>query len=386
MFTRLAIFVAICGVSPLLSGPIAADDKEPSKDDPILHRIFVNRKVGFIDSSGRIVIEPQFDWACEFSEGLCQARRDSKEGYIDSSGNWAFEIAVHDDRPFRCGVAVCVGKRWGIADRSGRVINCPFDWMEDFSEGLSAVHVYEKSQFAEGDPRRLDEWRQKKCGYVDTSGKLVIPLQYTAAGSFSEGLAPVYVGGVDRMCTGLDSGHWGYINTKGEMVIKPQFSLAKPFSEGLACVSFDGNNYGWIDKTGKFAIKMRRLRIAMSFHDGVARIRGDSDSVPGWNDFGYIDRAGGVFIHPVFDAGSSPFSQGLASAREEPTWDAAKLEWNQGKYGYVDKRGNWVVEPQYTHAGPYRGGVALVQTETQVAYIDRAGKKIWSADLQPPAK
>lgn len=388
MRTRLSLLATICCcVNSLLSSATAAEDAGPRKDEPVLHRISVNRKVGFIDSSGKVVIEPQFDWAYEFSEGLSQARLGDKEGYIDSTGKWVFEINTHDDRPFRCGVAVvCTGKRTGIVDRTGKVIDCPFDWMEEFSEGLSAVFVYEKSQFAEGDPKRLSEWRQKKCGYADTRGKLAIPLKYTAAGPFSEGLAPVYVGGVDRMCTGLDSGHWGYINAKGEMVIKPQFANAQPFSEGLACVTFDGNNYGWIDKTGKFAIKMRRLRIAMSFHDGAARIRGDQDSIPGWNDFGYIDRNGEVFVHPVFDAGISPFTEGLTSARERPTWDADKKEWIQGKYGYVDKRGNWIVEPQYTHAGSFRNGLARVSTETQVAYIDRTGKKVWSADRPPAAK
>lgn len=363
----------------------AVEPPAPKAEESDLYRIWVNKKVGFIDRSGRVVIEPKFNWAYDFSEGLCQANLAGKEGYIDRKGNWAFEIDTHDDRPFRCGVAVvCTGKRTGIVDRTGRVIDCPFDWLEQFSEGLSAVYVYNKSLYADSDPKKAFEWRQRKCGFVNTSGKLVIPLEYTAAEPFSEGLAPVNVGGSDAMCTGLSGGKWGYINAKGEMAIKPQFTRAGEFSEGLAVVSYDGQNYGWIDKTGKFAIKMRRLTIATSFRDGVARIRGAPDSVPGGKDFGYIATDGEVFVHPVFNACTSPFSEGLAEARERPTWDAEKKDWIQGKYGFVDKRGTWVIEPQFTHTRPFRGGLAYVSKDGEMAYIDKEGRVIWSSSQVPP--
>jgi hypothetical protein len=38
------------------------------------------------------------------------------------------------------------------------------------------------------------------------------------------------------------------------MVIKPQFDMAGDFSEGLAQVKI-GNKWGYIDKTGRFAIR-----------------------------------------------------------------------------------------------------------------------------------
>ena len=33
------------------------------------------KKYGFIDKSGKVVIEPQFDWVSDFSEGLAKVRR-----------------------------------------------------------------------------------------------------------------------------------------------------------------------------------------------------------------------------------------------------------------------------------------------------------------------
>ena len=43
-------------------------------------------KYGFIDKSGKMVIEPQFDNAEPFSEGLAQVEKDGKLGFIDKSG------------------------------------------------------------------------------------------------------------------------------------------------------------------------------------------------------------------------------------------------------------------------------------------------------------
>jgi hypothetical protein len=382
MCFRFLNVVCVTVLCSFANSPVRGEERAAEKPDvPDLYRIWVEKKIGFIDRSGRVVIQPQFNWAYDFSEGLAQANVVGKEGYIDRTGNWAFEIDTHDDRPFRCGVAVvCTGKRTGIVDRTGQVIDCPFDWMNEFTEGLAGVAVYEKTDVTKTAETQFLGFRPRKWGFVDSAGKLVIPVKFTAVGSFSAGLAPVYLGGREEMCTGLHGGKWGYINREGELVIKPQFNSAGNFSEGLAVVSFDGKNYGWIDKGGKFAIKMRRLTIAMPFHDGVAWIRGAPDSLPGWNDFGYIAKDGNVFVHPAFRASIGPFSEGLAEAREPATWNAEKSDWTQGKYGYVDKRGKWVIEPQFTHTRPFRSGLASVQKDEKMAYIDVTGRVVWSAD------
>ena len=79
-----------------------------------------------------------------------------------------------------------------------------------------------------------------RFGYFDRNGETKIKPQFSDAGQFSEGLAPVAV----------DS-RWGYINKTGELTIKPRFDAALPFSRGLARVKFDGR-WRLIDKRGKY--------------------------------------------------------------------------------------------------------------------------------------
>ena len=341
-----------------------------------LHRIVVEKKWGFINRNGEIVIEPQFDWVREFSDGMCQASKGGKWGYIDQTGRWAFDAPLtHDDRPFRCGVAVVyTDKGQGIVNRTGSVIDCPFDWIHDFSEGLTAVFIrpeVKKRQPPQFGPT-LEQW-----GFVNTKGEVVVPTKFTSARAFSGGLAAVYVGGVNDSCTGLRDGKWGFMDQTGKFVIEPQFLFADSFSEGLATVSLDGKNYGWIDSRGKFVIQPRPFTIATSFHEGVARIRGTPEGDPGWKEFGYITKEGTVFVHPVYSAMSAPFCGGLAEARAHPVWDPMKESWVQGNYGYVDKQGCWVIDPQFSHSGPFQGGLACVQRDGMMMYIDKSGKTVW---------
>ena len=352
---------------------------------PMLYRVMVEKKFGFIDRSGDVVIPLDYDWVDEFSDGVSQVRKNGKTGYIDQTGKWLFDAEkTHDIRPFRCGVAINYtgDGRKAIVDRSGKFIPCPYDWMYEFSEDLSAVYIIP------------DEVKRKphdgffgpvhaKYGFADKSGKLVIPTKFISAGSFHEGLAAVYVGGADTGDTGLRGGKWGYIDKSGEMVIEPQFSSAHEFSEGLAAVTFDGINYGWIDRNGKFAIKMHRLTMAHDFHEGLAWIRGATDSVPGWRDFGFITKDGKFLLHPNFRNGGDRFSEGLLNTAPEPVWNAEKGVWVPGLHGYVNERGEWVIPPQFDSAQPFRGGLAYVMRGKERNYIDQTGKIVWPKAVKP---
>ncbi|EMJ63935.1 WG repeat-containing protein [Leptospira sp. P2653] len=62
-----------------------------------------------------------------------------------------------------------------------------------------------------------------KYGYIDKTGKFIIPSQFDNAHSFSEGLAAVQIGK-----------KWGFIDKTGNFVIQPRFDIASHFSGGLA--------------------------------------------------------------------------------------------------------------------------------------------------------
>ena len=86
--------------------------------------------------------------------------------------------------------------------------------------------------------------RDKKFGYIDRNGVIVIPAQFKRAENFSDGLARVMIGEKS-----------GFIDRNGKIVIPIKFDENRvgDFSEGLARVEIDGK-HGFIDLKGNMVI------------------------------------------------------------------------------------------------------------------------------------
>jgi len=83
----------------------------------------VGGKWGFTDKTARVVIEPKYDLAGWFSEGLAAVMVEGKWGYIDPSGKFVIEPKFDAAGWFEGGRAqVQLGDQWGYIDRSGRVV------------------------------------------------------------------------------------------------------------------------------------------------------------------------------------------------------------------------------------------------------------------------
>ncbi len=72
-----------------------------------------------------------------------------------------------------------------------------------------------------------------KVGFIDGTGRIIIPPRFEDVDDFSEGLARITITTDPRSYPFTKH---GYIDTTGEIVIKPQFDEAYNFSEGLALI------------------------------------------------------------------------------------------------------------------------------------------------------
>lgn len=230
-------------------------------------------RAGYIDKTGKFVIEPKFHSAYRFINGVARVEPDnagSSTGYayIDRTG----KIVTPDDlTPFehrepelKLDEPPEIYEDSG-SNSAGRYLITHGDLeMLPFSEGLALAKK----------KNTIDEW-----GFVDKSFNFVIPPGiFTDARHFTEGLAPAE-GLVVRDGKTLSQGdvgydpHWGFVDKAGKWVIQPQFESAECFSEGLACVQTSGkeHKYGFIDKTGKFVIPPR-YSFASSFAEGLAPV------------------------------------------------------------------------------------------------------------------
>lgn len=86
-------------------------------------------KYGFIDIKGDVKIKTVYDWAGDFSEGLCVVRNDNgkigsgKNGYIDTTGKLVVDFKFEYAEPFENGRAKFRSNNlWGAIDKTGKII------------------------------------------------------------------------------------------------------------------------------------------------------------------------------------------------------------------------------------------------------------------------
>ena len=331
-----------------------------------LYPITVDDKHGFIDETGNVkfMLPEEVYTIFGFSEGLAVAGKrvpdtNGRWGFIDETGTYAIDAKFIMVKPFSEGLAAVVLKenedaysKLGYVDRTGRMVIPPRFSGEGvsergFSEGLAAVKVYVD---------KTDKW-----GYIDKSGKFVIEPQFAAAGPFSEGRAMV---GIAEPSWSINY-KWGFIDTEGRWIAKPQYASGDYFSEGLAPVLVK-DKVGFIDLQGRMAIEPQfdpdgtggcvlLGRVGASrFSEGLAAVQLKRQD---WGkEWGFIDRLGNWVIQPAFGC-AAPFSEGLAVV-------GVRDEQGQWLYGYIDKTGATVIKPQFSEAGAFVGKLALVTIGT----------------------
>ena len=197
-------------------------------------------KYGFIDKTGKKLIPPQYDNVSEFNEGAAVAIMKWNQYVIDKTGKriatsdfyYFSESDVFNDGLFR--VLNNDNNRYAFINKKGKRISKYYTHVENYKNGLARV---------KGESDVLTN--NGKIGFVNTSGKEIVPPKYTSAKDFSEGLAVVEL-----------NGKFGFINTQGKEVIKPKYEDALSFSEGLAAVKINGK-WGYIEnplKNGEIAL------------------------------------------------------------------------------------------------------------------------------------
>lgn len=237
---------------------------------------------GYIDQTGRYRFT--FDYKPElgnvdFREGLAAVGKYGKWGYVDTSGALRVPQIYDYARPFSEGYAsVMAGEKWGVIDKSGKMVIEPrFENIFSFHHGLALV-------------------RGEKSGFINTKGELVISFQasgYSEYGEFTGELAPV-----------VKDGRIGYMNTSGKMIIPPLYEMGQQFYEGLASVKRNGS-YGYIDLSGNEAVKPQ-FEYAFPFRGGHALVKTDGK-------YRFINRQGQWADETVYDGYDSIMDGGVTA-------------------------------------------------------------------------
>ena len=186
---------------------------------------------------------------------------------------------------------------------------------------------------------------------------------------------------------------WGYRDAENNTVIEPQYKSANYFSEGLAAVVDFENRISFINESGEVKITLNDKEIIEYYKESRVKYRQsyyeplnfDTESLGMY----YFDR-GYVMVRYVLHGVTSskiylnenrllgtngkyfdiPGGYSLVNYS-----DGIMLLEKNGKYGYMDLRGGWVVPPIYDSASPFIQGVAVVgNSEGKLGVINAEGE------------
>lgn len=150
---------------------------------------------GYQDERGEVVLEPRFQQAEDFCEGLA---------------------------------AVMVQHRWGFINREGKLtIPARYLSVTSFREGRAWVCD-------------IDEDFNRHWSLIDDHGNHLTPFEFRSVESFHDGLAAASVKKL-----------WGFVDRSGKWAIKPAFQEVEEFSGGICQVLHPRKGMIWINPQGQ---------------------------------------------------------------------------------------------------------------------------------------
>jgi WG containing repeat len=228
------------------------------------------------------------------------------------------------------------------------------------------------------------------CGAVHRDGTVAVPPRYDWVGTFSNNRAAVRVGGL-----------YGFVDEEGREVVKPQYRIVDDYKFGFAQVDVDGKS-GLIDRDGTMVIEPKYGFIQAIARDRfVVSERRQLGGMAGGEDFSgtkvVLTSSGGVSVVGVFLGSDytepaiatgvidisgqqigSPrpsLSAGFDSLSSEFDKDDPSIRWVQRDklWGLAHTDGTWLIEPKFQEPSALTDGLARAVINGKVGFIDRTG-------------
>lgn len=172
----------------------------------------------------------------------------------------------------------------------------------------------------------------RRYGFIDESGKCIIPLEYDYAFGFAEGLAHV-----------SKDGRGYYINKENEVVLELGTMLSSRFSDGYARVSEKGL-YGYIDKSGRVVIPLI-YKDAMDFSEGLAFVKEEING-----KMRCIDKENNIIFEGEYKK-CNPFKNGYAIVHKKNGKESSPVLLDRSGKEYVLPTGYEMLVPQIDRDG-----------------------------------
>ena len=301
-------------------------------------------KWGYIDASGKMAIEAQFDNVSYFSCGCARVWVDGAYKFIDKTGNVISENMPTD----------AVVDNYFYYNVCRYVQNDLYSFMDKNFQPLFTPK-FKKLSVMSADGLAFCSEIENLYGYCDKLGEMVISPQFDLVSVFNGGVAVVGRDGNQGVLYGL-------INTKGDFVIDYSYTPLYNIGEGIIAFYNSNDKYGLLDNKGN-EILSATFDDVYVFSEGMAIVRKD-------DKYGYINKKGEYAIEPMKLEYATEFSDGVAWIKEP----------NGGNWEVIDKTGTVILtlSSQQTAYSTFHNGLAMIWEDSQLKYINKKGDVIYT--------
>ena len=300
-------------------------DESVIKDGPVMKDLAFARlggKCGFINKSGKHVIDCVYDTLLKFRPGYVIFVLNGKKGLVNDLGKTIIS-ARYDDMSYFFGhiALVKTGAFYGLVDELGQsVLPCKYDAIKCFENSTEALLVKKNG----------------KLGIYDLSGYPIVQCAYDS----------IYADKTKRNSVILIKGG---LKEESTVYYEPSVKI----EDETKLIHFEENNkYGLLTPDSQTVYVKPIYEYIDVFYNGLAIVKKDGK-------WGMINKLGKEIVEAKYDY-INPYSCGFARIVKD------------GKVGFLDNNFKEAVSPSFTHAYPFKDGLALVNKSY---YIDTFGKK-----------
>lgn len=168
-------------------------------------------------------------------------------------------------------------------------------------------------------------------------------------------------------------GLWGYVFPSGKWAIEPKFLYALPFHKNSGQVVVSASTYAYIDPSGEIQFQWEAPALVgpVDNNRAIKYIPTNEEKI----SLDIIDGTGNIVARDILiDELSVQFYYREEFQFERLAFTEGRLlVQRDGKYGFLNENGEWIVEPQYEDAEQYSEGLAAVCQNGKYGYIDLDG-------------
>lgn len=288
---------------------------------------------GFMDHQGQVIIEPQFTFVDDFSQGRAAVYQKGNYGFIDPSGRWVVEPQFSAVLPFHFNMSVVYDD-----DGNAGLINLFGEWIVKPQYDDIIIVNDEKVWIIQDDQAALFKLKSMQ----------ISPKKYDEFLSCPNGLVIVFDGEIYAVINKNEEVLFSYneeILPFGDLFLVSQNdSMAIVDENNKPILPFDEYTFSGYNKNGLTAFELNG-KLGYVNAEGEIHIEPTLDIFPNWNLF-------------------ANFEAGYAKAYQAKT----------KKYGLINEQGKWAVTPKYEDLSFYSDLIA-VQLSGKWEFVNTLGAK-----------